>query len=320
VSQVLPIAGGRLAIVDGTGLFWHDDAEREGRLLDEPACEVSAADGPGSSGGRFLAYFSPCEERQLVVFDLDQGVRIEVGPSVEARAVVHAGDGVPIVFSVAPLEGDGSQAGLWVQRGSRRDLLGKGTLAAVGRQATEGVWVWLSDGERGPLVRWSEEGVETVHSEVIGFDTSHPQRALVEQEGETSLIALEGFAKPTVVASPASGTGRSGPRASIFFEEERDGTATLRLWEHGTTRVESVGERVRVASANFWFTGETLIYEEEWDLDAEEGRLCLRVMENGDTFCEPAVSSFRVMNRPERGIALVERTGANHRLFWAAIQ
>jgi hypothetical protein len=132
-------------------------------------------------------------------------------------------------------------------------------------------------------------------------------------------MRLEGADRPSKLVDGAASPGRGSPSASIFFGAEEAGTGSLRLIRVENGEVERVAEQVHVPSASFWFTGQSLFYVQQYD-EAGWGELCMRLLSNGDTFCEAAVLDWRVMIRPERGVALTKQIGSEVRLFWAEVE
>jgi hypothetical protein len=151
----------------------------------------------------------------------------------------------------------------------------------------------------------------------VAFEAeSYPERALL---ADGRLLQLEGVARSRELATGAISVGRGSASASVFFADVEDHVASLRLLRADHGAVEPVADGVHVPSASFWFTGQSLFYHANFDVASATGDLCMRLVQSGDTYCEPDVSDFGVMIRPERGVALTKRVGDQVRLFWAEV-
>lgn len=319
VSEVVLVAGGsRIAYVDGGRLLWLAEPEAEPQRVSEDACGVSVADGTRVPGGpRYLSYFSPCAESRLEVFDHVATTRTEIGVASESRAVVHARDGDVVTFYLAPAEDSETERSIWVRSRDGAAELVPGTALVLGLASADGVTVW--NGTKGaPLQRWSHTGVSPLFDAVDAFEAgSYPERALL---GDGRLLQLEGRERPRELARGATSTGRGGGTASLFFSDVDGEVGALRLLQADRDAVEAVADRVHLPSASFWYTGQSLFFHRNHDTGTGIGDLCMRLLENGDTFCEPDVRDFRVMIRPERGVVLTKGVGDEQRLFWAAVE
>jgi hypothetical protein len=177
----------------------------------------------------------------------------------------------------------------------------------------------VDDGATRELVEWSFDGdVELLHSDVLDFEVqSFPQRVLVGTEQKGTLFSLE-TTDEEELASGSLWLGRGNGRTSLFATQVRDNVGSLKLVTAEPLAIQEVDEDVHLSSANFWFTGETLFYLRNYD--GELGELCMRVLNGADTYCEEDVESFRVLNRPKRGVAYVKAIGSSRRLFWSVVQ
>lgn len=320
VSEVVLVAGGKTAFQDDGRLRLVDSPGGKAVTLEPDACGIALADGPtrpGSGGARYLSYFAPCAASNLVVYDHVAERRYELGTALASRAVVHTVDDQAVAFFSAASSDDAAEGSLWVRFGADPPLeIGPGELAGVGLLVDGEISIWPGPRE-GPLLRWSKNGISPVRNSVVAFEArSYPERALL---ADGRLLQLEGVARSRELATGATSVGRGTATASIVFANVEDQVASLRLLraDHGV--VEPVADGVYVPSASFWFTGQSLFYHADFDVATASGDLCMRLVQSGDTYCEPDVREFGVMIRPERGVALTKRVGGQLRLFWAEV-
>lgn len=327
VSELLVINGaGRLVYIDTERLFLLGKPTGAPQRLALDACRVALADGHSraSAGPRFLSYFTPCDSNELVLYDLTRDASIDVGladgPAATVRSFGTGDEEEVAVFFYEPREiADVPTVELSVRAGRETMLLGPVRLQDVGLPRNRRVPMLVDDGESRELVEWSLDGdVEVLHTDVLGFEAqSFPQRVLFGTQQDGTLSSLE-TADEEELASGSLWLGRGNSRASLFAEQVEDNVGSLRLLTSQPFAVQAVDEDVHLPSANFWFSGETLFYLRNYD--GERGELCMRVVDGGDTYCEPDIESFRVLNRPKRGVATVKVVGSSRRLFWSAVQ
>ena len=329
VSEVVVDAKrGAVAYVDGGRLVFMADPDASPSDLDESACEVSFADQafrPGDTAARFVSYRPSCDSPDLVAYDVKERRRYELGPARSSRAEVRAlsSESIAVFFEAASDAQD--EPLLVVSREGTDNLnLGSSTLAQVGRSLDGTVNVWVdAETDQSRVVNYSgSEDLETVLTKVTGFEVaSFPERALVEQPDSTrSLIALEGNEEPTVVAEGALDVGVGDPGASLFGENVNDGVGDLRMSLADDGRPTTIGEAVHLSTAEFAYTTQSVFFIQEYDAQAGVGELCMRVVRNGDTFCEPGVVSYTVLIRPGRAVAYVKQSAGGMRLFLARVE
>lgn len=121
-------------------------------LIEEDGCAVSFGSG---MNGRRLQYYSPCEERKLIVYDLDTEDRFEVATGVANYRVVGERSDGPVVSYLINEDGNGSVGALWARFGTEPAIkLGEDAHLGLTRLAADGelelVDSWVS-GEGGDL-------------------------------------------------------------------------------------------------------------------------------------------------------------------------
>ncbi len=323
-----------IAYIDGGRLHFLDNPDGEARALDDDACGLGFADEASrdeDNTPRFLSYYSPCEEGHLVVYDLQRDVRSEVGLAsssrAEARELDAGGEGVTAVFYEEQLAEDaGTPTVLSVAlEGEEPVVLGPSSLNDVGRASEAGVTVWLdSGGEDSRIARVSAADgvrVDDLLGDVVGFEVNaFPERALVRGDGAgTSLVVIEGNSQPTVVAEGSPTVGRGSGTRMVYGSDADGDVGTLNLLEEGERTVE-IADRVAISTAGFAFSGESLLYIENFDATQLIGDLCMRIIRNGDTYCQTDVAEYRAAIRPKRAVVYVKAVGRGARLFWAPVQ
>lgn len=320
-----------IAFVDGGRLKFLADPLATPQLLDDGACGIQFADQAsraGDGGTRFLSYFGSCDAAELVVYDRQEGRRLEVGSATssfaEARAMEVAGRASTAVFFLkASTAGDGDVLAVSVD-GNEPTELGPGALSGVGRTTSAGVRVWLGAGtDESRIVTWSGDADgKILLSKVQDFAVgTYPERAVLDTgDGALSLVAIEGFVEPTVVANGPSDAGGGSSDILLFGERVEDGVGDLRMLRADVGRVEEIADGAYLPASALAYSSESLLYLGHYDSALGIGELCMRIVRSADTFCEPGVVSFQAMFRPSRAIAYVKQVGTQRRLFWARVE
>lgn len=152
-------AGGPMvALVDETGdLFtaFANDLESIERL-DSDVCGVSFNTG---LNGRELVYYSPCAESNLVVNELDTGVRRDFGPLDRFR-IAGATDSGPLLMYLTDQDENSASVGtLWIRWGENAPI-------QIGDRGHLGLSRVNTDRELQAVVNWSDNGGDLVAGEL----------------------------------------------------------------------------------------------------------------------------------------------------------
>jgi hypothetical protein len=202
--------------------------------------------------------------------------------------------------------------------------LGTGSAGTVGRVISNGINLWSGTGTpESRLVRWTPEGELTeLSTDVVDFRVeSYPERVLIERDGgEFDVLDVEGDDEPRVIAARAIDLGRSSVSSTLLGRDVEGDVGTLRYADGENSSVTDVAEDVFLPTASFSFSAEVILYLDRYDLESAVGRLCIRIVDTADEFCETDVSGFRRMIRPERGVAYVKSRDGEQRLFWAPME
>lgn len=325
------MSGEFIAYVDRGRLHVISAPEGEPKQLAEDVCSVRFADQASRKGDRdaqFLSFYSPCGSSELVVYELSTKLPTPVGPAkssrAEARRVKRGNEETTIIFFQPEASEDTETAGLAVYAdGAAHPLLEPGGLEGIGRVTDDGVALWLGEGtDESRIVRYrGVDDIEVVLSDVMAFEVeSYPERALVATDEGSHLIALEGFASPTVIASDAEDLGFGSSTGSLFGSSVESGVGTLRMLRTDEAAVEEIASDVWIPDATLAFSSEALFYLTQYEPPEKRGDLCMKVLANSDLFCEPDATEFRIFIRPKRAVGYVKRVGAERRLFWAVVQ
>ena len=108
--------------------------------------------------------------------------------------------------------------------------------------------------------------------------------------------------------------------STLLGRDVEGDVGTLRYADGENSSVTDVAEDVFLPTASFSFTAEIILYLDRYDLESGIGRLCIRIVDTADEFCETDVSRFRRTIRPERGVAYVKNRDGERRLFWAPME
>ena len=197
-------------------------------------------------------------------------------------------------------------------------------MGAVGRVISNGVHVWLGGGTpESRLVRWTTDGeLMELRADVERFEVdSYPERALVANaEAGFDVLAVEGSDEPHTIAERAIDLGKSSGSSTLLGHDVEQNVGTLRYTSREQGTVADVADEVFLRSARFSFDAGTILYLDRYDLESATGRLCVKITETADEFCEASVSDFRRTIRPERGVAYVKSRSGQRRLFWASME
>lgn len=316
------------AYVDEGSLYLVESEAKTPKHLDDDVCRVRFANPPARDehgDSRFLAYFSPCAETTLTVYDTERSHRISVGPSSTAAAEVRSiedeeGQHVAIFYVSDEPSGTISVS---VDGGPPAEL-GPGSLSDIGRTTSAGVYLWIGEGtDDSRLVRWAPDGTVTeVVTGVMDFQTSaFPERALFENdEGERSLLVVEGVKEPSIVARGAPTIGRGSYKGTLFGEVDEGDVGTLRLITAPKAKIEEIAQQVYLSTAELAYAGETVFYLQGYDAEEGVGEFCFQIADSADTYCEPNVTEFLSVKLPERGVVYLKQKSGKRHLFWALIE
>jgi hypothetical protein len=99
-----------------------------------------------------------------------------------------------------------------------------------------------------------------------------------------------------------------------------DDVGDLKLFTADAGRATKIGEGVQLSTAALAYSSESVFFVQDYDTQTGAGELCMRVVRNGDTFCEPGVLAHHALFRPGRGVAYVKQVAGGARLFWARVE
>ncbi|HEX7668695.1 MAG TPA: hypothetical protein VF395_03885 [Polyangiaceae bacterium] len=325
----------RVAFVDGTDLFVVTDKFETPKKIDSDVCNVQF---PSGWHGRGIAYFSPCDSQQLVLFGSahasdpgpgENDARYELGASVVGDPTVgFLGDETFAFFMSKPdpdlptglFGGAITEAPEHIaddpETSSRRPDVGSPLVSRVAD-----LWQVKVDvtGDVGRLVRWKPGSPPKELARAVEYRDD--PLAIINFDGKTGdLVRIDDAGVSRVLAKGVPKGGILSSDDGLAAVTDSDGSlGTLIVAPPDTFAFEKVAARVK--AFRFIQNLHGIGYLQDFDSTAKTGLLGVRVIATGDTFeLGVRASEWTEVGLPEPGVMYVVPDGERAGIWFARLK
>jgi hypothetical protein len=325
----------RVAFVDGTDLFVVTDKFETPKKIDSDVCSVQF---PSGWHGRGIAYFSPCDAQQLVLYGSahasdpgpgENDTRYELGANVVGDPAIGFLGDQTFAFFMSKADAD-SPTELFggpitetpehiadsPQTSSGRPNVGTPAVSRV-----SDLWETKVDveGNVGRLIRWKPGAPPKEIAR--GVEYRDDPLAIINFDGKTGdLVRVDEGGVSRVLARGVPSKGILSSDDGLAAVTDSDGSlGTLIVAPTGTSAFEKVAARVH--DFHFIQNLHGIGYLQDFDNTAKTGLLGVRVVATGDTFeLGVRASEWTEVGLPEPGVMYVVPDGERAGIWFARLK
>jgi hypothetical protein len=311
-----------------------DDDFEPSSAIDHDVCNVAF---PGGFRGRGLSYFSPCDDKRLVLYGSAR--QSDPGPgksdaqhilrpdAIGDPAVIYQGDRGYVFFVTTDNADPETQTLYGGAIGSGTEAVGVApSLGSGGAPRVTSVGssfqfiVDLADGV-GTMIRWKPGS--TVKEVATRVEECAGTLCIVDFEGETGnavIVQQDGTLLSVGKGVPSEGV-TAGPDGMAIVTDFDGHLGTLTAAQSKSTSFEKIAEKVLPGRYDFLQNLTALAYLHDFDTEAGDGVLGVRVLETGDTFDTGIrASEWQEVGWPQPGLLYSVVSGDDAGIWFAGLR